>query len=94
MFAGLTAAHGADALVYSVLEGVAFAFADGVDVLSEAGARPVTPLLVGGGARSGFWGQTICDVTGPVDRSGRRRGSGRGARRSAAGDAGGRARAT
>jgi len=64
LFAGLTAAHGPDALVYAVLEGVAFAFADGVDVLSEAGARPVEPLLVGGGARSGFWGQMISDVTG------------------------------
>ena len=64
MFAGLTASHGADALVYSVLEGVAFAFADGVDVLAQAGAAPVNPLLVGGGARSGFWGQTISDVTG------------------------------
>src|SRR5271155_4419508 len=55
---------GAAALVYAVLEGVAFAFADGVDVLAEAGARPVRPLLVGGGARSGFWAQTISDVTG------------------------------
>jgi xylulokinase len=64
LFAGLTAAHGADALVYAVLEGVAFAFADGVDVLSEAGARPVEPLLVGGGARSSYWGQMISDVTG------------------------------
>jgi xylulokinase len=64
LFAGLTAGHGAAALVYAVLEGVAFAFADGVDVLAEAGARPVRPLLVGGGARSGFWAQTISDVTG------------------------------
>jgi xylulokinase len=62
MFAGLTAAHGADALIYAVMEGVAFAFADGVDVLREAGAAPVTPLMVGGGARSGFWGQLIADV--------------------------------
>ena len=46
------------------MEGVAFSFADGVDVLREAGAAPVTPLLVGGGARSGFWGQMIADVTG------------------------------
>ena len=46
------------------MEGVAFSFADGVDVLDEAGARPTTPLLVGGGARSGFWGQLISDVTG------------------------------
>jgi xylulokinase len=46
------------------MEGVAFSFADGVDVLDAAGARPVRPLLVGGGARSEFWGQMIADVTG------------------------------
>ena len=64
MFAGLRAEHGADALVFAVMEGVAFSFADGVDVLDAAGARPVRPLLVGGGARSEFWGQMIADVTG------------------------------
>ena len=51
-------------LVYAVLEGVAFAFADGVDVLAEAGARPIRPLLVGGGARSRYWGQLVADATG------------------------------
>ena len=45
------------------MEGVAFSFADAVDVLNAADARPTTPLLVGGGARSGFWGQLIADVT-------------------------------
>ena len=64
LFAGLRANHGADALVYAVMEGVAFSFADAVDVLDAAGARPVRPLLVGGGARSDFWGQMIADVTG------------------------------
>jgi xylulokinase len=64
MFAGLRAEHGADALVFAVMEGVAFSFADGVDVLDAAGARPVRPLMVGGGARSEFWGQMIADVTG------------------------------
>jgi xylulokinase len=64
MFANLRASHGADALVFAVMEGVAFSFADGVDVLDAAGARPVRPLLVGGGARSDFWGQMIADVTG------------------------------
>jgi xylulokinase len=64
MFAGVRAEHGADALVFAVMEGVAFSFADGVDVLDAAGARPVRPLLVGGGARSEFWAQTIADVTG------------------------------
>ena len=64
MFAGLTASHGPEALLYAVMEGVAFSFADGVDVLREAGAAPATPWLVGGGARSGFWGQMISDATG------------------------------
>jgi xylulokinase len=64
MFVGLRAEHGADALVFAVIEGVAFSFADGVDVLDSAGARPIRPLLVGGGARSQFWGQMIADVTG------------------------------
>ena len=64
LFAGLRAEHGAAALVYAVLEGVAFSFADGVDVLAAAGAKPIAPLFVGGGARSGFWGQMIADVTG------------------------------
>jgi xylulokinase len=64
MFAGLRAGHGPDALAFAVMEGVAFSFADGVEVLDAAGARPVRPLLVGGGARSEFWGQMIADVTG------------------------------
>ncbi len=64
MFAGLRASHGADALVFAVMEGVAFSFADALDVLDAAGARPDRPLLVGGGARSDFWGQMIANVTG------------------------------
>jgi xylulokinase len=64
MFAGLRTSHGADALVFAVMEGVAFSFADAVDVLDAVGARPVRPLLVGGGARSDYWGQMIADVTG------------------------------
>ncbi len=64
VFAGLRGEHGADAMVYAVMEGVAFSFADSVDVLDAAGARPTRPLLVGGGARSEFWGQMIADVTG------------------------------
>jgi xylulokinase len=64
MLAGLGSEHGGNALAFAVMEGVAFSFADGVDVLDAAAARPVRPLLVGGGARSEFWGQMIADVTG------------------------------
>ncbi len=62
MFAGLRAGHGAEALVYAVLEGVAFALADGIDVLRSAGAALDRCMLVGGGARSRFWGQMLADV--------------------------------
>ncbi len=64
MFAGLRAGHGIEALTYAVLEGVAFSMADGLDVLTSAGARLDTCQLVGGGARSRFWGQMLADVLG------------------------------
>jgi xylulokinase len=64
LFAGLRHEHDAVALAYAVLEGVAFSFADGAAVLREAGAAPARPLLVGGGARSRYWGQLIADATG------------------------------
>lgn len=64
MFAGLRAGHGAEALTYAVLEGVALALADGYDVLTDAGAPLSSCLLVGGGARSRFWGQMLADVLG------------------------------
>jgi xylulokinase len=54
-FTGMRVEHGPAALVYAVLEGVAFAFADCMDVMSDAGARPESCLVVGGGARSPFW---------------------------------------
>ncbi len=64
LFAGLRAGHGQEALVYAVLEGVAFAQADGLDVLSAAGAPLTSCLLVGGGARSRMWCQMLADVLG------------------------------
>jgi xylulokinase len=64
LFAGLRAQHGADALAYAVMEGVAFSFADGIDVIGAAGARPTSTMIVGGGARSPFWAQMIADATG------------------------------
>jgi len=64
VFAGLRAGHGQEAVVYAVLEGVAFALADGLDVLTAAGAPLASCLLVGGGARSRVWGQMLADVLG------------------------------
>ena len=64
LFAGLRSEHGAEALAFAVMEGVAFSFADGVDVLDAAGAKPASTMIVGGGARSVFWAQMIADATG------------------------------
>jgi xylulokinase len=64
LFAGLRAEHGAAALAFAVMEGVAFSFADGVDVIDAAGAKPTSTMIVGGGARSAFWAQMIADATG------------------------------
>ena len=43
-------------LARAVLEGVAFAFADGQEVLLDAGSNIETVSVIGRGARSQFWG--------------------------------------
>jgi xylulokinase len=68
-FHGLTHAHGRDDLSYAVIEGVAFAFADGMAALREAGSDPKRLLAIGGGARSDTWLQLLADTLGvQVDR--------------------------
>jgi len=68
-FHGLTHAHSRDDLSYAVLEGVAFAFADGLAALREAGSDPKRLLAIGGGARSDTWLQLLADTLGlPLDR--------------------------
>jgi xylulokinase len=63
-FHGLTAAAGRADLVQAVLEGVAFAFRDGLDAIRATGTSFGTPSLIGGGARSRYWGQVMADVLG------------------------------
>lgn len=46
-------------LAQAVLEGVAFALADGLDALREAGTTVSELAVIGGGARSRYWGETI-----------------------------------
>ncbi len=62
MFAGLRPDHGAEAMAYAVLEGVAFALADGLDVVREAGVELRDCALVGGGSRSRFWAALLADT--------------------------------
>ena len=46
-------------LAQSVLEGVAVALADGLSALKDAGTRVDKLAVIGGGARSGYWGRII-----------------------------------
>jgi xylulokinase len=46
-------------LARAVLEGVAFALADGLDALEARGGRIAALSVIGGGARSAFWGRIL-----------------------------------
>jgi len=64
VFFGLTHATSRVDLGRAVLEGVAFAFADGRDVLLAAGADLHEVSVIGGGARSPLWGRILANVLG------------------------------
>ena len=66
VFFGLTHDHTRADLARAVLEGVAYAFADGQDVLGEAGTEIATVSVIGGGARSRLWGRILADVLGAL----------------------------
>jgi xylulokinase len=59
VFFGLTAGTERPALTRAVLEGVAFALADGLDALTAATGPVETLSVIGGGARSAFWGRIL-----------------------------------
>ena len=59
VFFGLTHATTPPDLVNAVLEGVALAFADGLDVLLESGGRIEEISMTGGGARLPYWGELL-----------------------------------
>lgn len=61
-FFGLNHSSAQVHLTYSVLEGVSFALADGVDVLHGAGGIADEITLIGGGAKSQYWRQLLADV--------------------------------
>lgn len=58
-FLGLSSDTDRGRLALSVLEGVAFAHADGLAALRAAGTRVECLAVIGGGARSRFWGTII-----------------------------------
>jgi xylulokinase len=59
VFFGLTAGTERAALTRAVLEGVGFALADGLDALTAATGPIETLSVIGGGARSAFWGRIL-----------------------------------
>jgi xylulokinase len=56
---GLDHDSDAAAVGQAVLEGVAFAFADGLDALLGSGAAVRSISVIGGGARSAWWGRVL-----------------------------------
>lgn len=62
VFCGLSHSTTRADLGRAVLEGVAFALADGEAALRDAGAVIEDVVVIGGGARSALWGQILADV--------------------------------
>lgn len=63
-FCGLTHNTSRKDMTYAVLEGVAFSFKDGLQVMQDAGVTLDSVSVIGGGARSSAWRQLIADVLG------------------------------
>ena len=62
VFFGLTGETTGPDLCRAVLEGVAFGLADGLDALGAAGTRLDTLSVIGGGARSPYWGRILAST--------------------------------
>ena len=62
-FVGLSRSHDIADMAFAVLEGVAFALGDCVDVLIQAGSDLSSLIATGGGANNDQWLQMIADVT-------------------------------
>jgi xylulokinase len=61
-FVGLSLRHDRGALTRAVLEGVAFALKDSLDLTEQLGGSPELGRISGGGARSALWTQIIASV--------------------------------
>lgn len=61
-FVGLSTATSRGQLARAVLNGVACAFADGMDALKAAGTEVASLMLIGGGSRSDLWAQVLADL--------------------------------
>lgn len=64
VFFGLNFAHDLGHLTRAVVEGVCFAMRDSLELMKEQGVSPSEVRLIGGGARSRMWMQTLANVFG------------------------------
>lgn len=62
VFFGLSHKTRRSDMIRSILEGVAFAFADGQDAMKEAGVTISKVSVIGGGASNLFWGEIIASA--------------------------------
>lgn len=62
VFFGMTHSTTKAELALAVLEGVGFAFADGLDALHKTELIPDEITVIGGGARSSYWRQMLADI--------------------------------
>ena len=62
MFFGMTHSTTRAQMTHAVLEGVSFAFADGMDALHGSGLAAEEINVIGGGSRSAYWRQLLADV--------------------------------
>jgi xylulokinase len=69
-FTGLSLRHDRGALARAVLEGVAYALRDSLELLAALGVRPSVGRISGGGARSDLWLRIVASVLGiPLERT-------------------------
>lgn len=62
VFFGMTHTTGQAEFIQAVLEGVAFAIADCQNALQEVGTEVAEISIIGGGAKSKYWGQILASV--------------------------------
>jgi xylulokinase len=69
-FVGLSLRHDRGSMLRAVLEGVAYALRDSLELLRALGIEPVVARVSGGGARSDLWLSIIASVLGiPLERT-------------------------
>jgi xylulokinase len=64
VFFGFTLSHSKAHFIRAIIEGVAFQYAETLELLAELGIKPTEASIVGGEAKSDLWNQIKADVTG------------------------------